>query len=241
MAGSLKPTYREVLRSDDPVIRRVHRLIRRTFPAHEIVEPNEWRDSLHEREAGLWSDTRWHLMVAEYKGEVVGVASGTYLGNVNIGVVGYLSVAPEARGSGVGSRLRSRLRTLFRRDARSIRGQTLDAVVGEVRRDNPWLRALIRSERVLALDFTYYQPRLRPGDEPVPLVLYYEGIERPRQRLGSARIRTILYSVWRRIYRVRRPLFHTAFRRMLRELERRTSIGEIKVRDLPPAARTSRP
>lgn len=241
MAGVLKPTYREVLRSDDPVIRRVHRLIRRTFPAHEIVEPNEWRDSLHEREAGLWSDTRWHLMVAEHRGEVVGVASGTYLGNVNIGVVGYLSVAPEARGSGVGSRMRARLRTLFRRDARSVHGRTLDAVVGEVRRDNPWLRALIRSERVLALDFTYYQPRLRPGDEPVPLVLYYEGIERPRHRLGCARIRTILYSVWQRIYRVRRPLFHAAFRRMLRELEGRTSIGEIKLRDLPPAVRAARP
>ncbi len=240
MSGSIKPSYREVVRSDDPVIRRVHQLIRQTFPADELVEANEWRDSLHEREAGLWSDSRWHLVVAEHKGEVIGVASGTYLGNLNVGVVGYLAVSPKARGFGVGPKLRARLRTLFRKDARAIRGEILEAVVGEVRRDNPWLRALIRSERVLALDFTYFQPRLRPGDRPVPLVLYYEGVGAPRQRLPASPIRTILYSVWRRIYRVRRPLFHAAFRRMLRDLEGRTSVGEVKLRDLPPPSRRHR-
>lgn len=238
MAHPPKPTYREVVRSDDPAIRRVHELIRRTFPADELVEPNEWRDSLREREAGLWSDSRWHLVIAEYKGAVIGVASGTYLGNVNVGVIGYLAVSPQARGFGVGPRIRARLRTRFRQDARAIRGQPLAAVVGEVRRDNPWLRALIRSESVLALDFRYYQPRLRPGDQPVPLVLYYEDIEGARQRLPASQIRRILYSVWRRIYRVRRPLFHTVFRRMLRDLQGRSTVGQVKVRDLPPPNRT---
>lgn len=234
------PTYREVVRSDDPAIGRVHQLIRRTFPADELVESNEWRDSLREREAGLWSDSRWHLVIAEHRGAVIGVASGTYLGNLNVGVIGYLAVAPGARGMGVGPALRARLRSLFRKDARTIRGKVLEAVVGEVRRDNPWLRALIRSERVLALDFRYFQPRLRPGERPVPLVLYYEGVARARQRLPAATIRMILYSVWRRIYRVRRPLFQPAFRRMLRDLEGRRSIGEVKLRDLPPPSRTPR-
>lgn len=240
MAGRTKPTYREVVRSDDPAIRRVHALIRRTFPADELVGANEWRDSLREREAGLWSDSRWHLLIAEDRGEVIGVASGTYLGNINVGLVGYLAVSPQARGLGVGPKLRARLRTRFRQDARAIRGLQLEAVVGEVRRDNPWLRALIRSEKVLALDFKYFQPRLRPGERPVALVLYYEGVARQRQRLATATIRKILYSVWRRIYRVRRPLFQPAFRRMLRDLEGRKSVGEVKLRNLPPPTRTPR-
>ncbi len=232
------PTYREVLNPTDRVLPRVHDLIRRNFPPNELVGRSEWRASLREREAGLWSDSRWHLVIAEHKGDVIGVASGTYLGNVNVGVVGYLAVSPGARGFGVGPKLRAKLRSLFREDAREITGETLDAVIGEVRRDNPWLRRLVRSDRVLALDFIYFQPRLRPSDRPVPLVLYFEGVAQVRQRLPSARIRMILYSLWRRIYRVPRPMAHGAFRRMIGDLEGRTAVGEIKLSDLPPPVKS---
>lgn len=229
-----KPAFREVIDSNDPVLAKVHDLIRRTFPPDELVGRSEWRDSLREREAGLWSDSRWHLVVAERAGSVIGVASGTYLGNVNTGVIGYLAVSPAARGFGVGPRLREALRRLFRRDARQIRGEPLRAVVGEVHRTNPWLRTLIRSDRVLALNFRYYQPSIRRGERPVALVLYYEFIRRPKQRLPTSLIRTLLYSVWRRIYRIPRPMSHRVFRDMLKELAPKKSLGEIRVRDLPP-------
>ncbi len=235
MSGTSLPTYREIMHSTDPAIRRVHALVRRTFHSNKLVGIHEWRDSLREQEAGLWADIRWHLHIAEHLGRVVGVASGMYLGNINIGVVGYLAVSASARGLGVGSRLRARLRASFHRDARKVSGKQLEAVIGEVRRDNPWLRSLVRNDRVLALDFTYLQPRLRPGDKPVSLVLYYEGIARPLRRLASARIRTILYTTWRRIYRIARPLAHPEFRRMLKDLEGRVSVGEIALGDLPPA------
>ena len=235
MTGTTLPTYREIVHSTDPAIRRVHNVVRRTFHSNKLVGIHEWRDSLREKEAGLWSDIRWHLVVAEMAGRVVGVASGMYLGNINIGVVGYLAVGARARGLGVGSKLRARLRASFHRDARRIAAKPLEAVIGEVRRDNPWLRSLVRNERVLALDFGYLQPKLRPGDKPVSLVLYYEGIARPIRRLASARLRTILYTTWRRIYRIARPLAHAEFRRMLQDLEGRASIGELRLRDLPPA------
>lgn len=235
MTGTTLPTYREIVHSTDPAIRRVHNLVRRTFHSNKLVGIHEWRDSLREKEAGLWSDIRWHLVIAELAGRVVGVASGMYLGNINIGVVGYLAVGARARGLGVGSKLRARLRASFHRDARRIAAKPLEAVIGEVRRDNPWLRSLVRNERVLALDFRYLQPKLRPGDKPVSLVLYYEGIARPIRRLASARLRTILYTTWRRIYRIARPLAHAEFRLMLQDLEGRASIGELRLRDLPPA------
>lgn len=235
MTGTTLPTYREIVHSTDPAIRRVHNLVRRTFHSNKLVGIHEWRDSLREKEAGLWSDIRWHLVVAEMAGRVVGVASGMYLGNINIGVVGYLAVGARARGLGVGSKLRARLRASFHRDARRIAAKPLEAVIGEVRRDNPWLRSLVRNERVLALDFGYLQPKLRPGDKPVSLVLYYEGIARPIRRLASAKLRTILYTTWRRIYRIARPLAHAEFRLMLQDLEGRASIGELRLRDLPPA------
>jgi hypothetical protein len=240
MVAKPRPTYREVVHSTDPVIPKVHALVRRTFHANKLVGIHEWRDSLREKEAGLWSDVEWHLIIAEHQGRVLGVASGMYLGNINMGVVGYLAVGSSVRGSGVGSRLRSKLRTSFHRDARKIARRPLEGVIGEVRRDNPWLRALVRNDQVLALDFTYFQPQLRLGDARVPLVLYYEGIGRPRQRLSTALIRTILYTTWRRIYRIPRPLAQPVFRRMLKNLEGRGSVGEIRLRDLPAPAHSSR-
>ena len=233
MLTSRRITIREVLRADDPASGKAHDLISRTFRKTELVGRGEWRRTLEEREAGFETDVRWHLVVAERAGTVIGVATGTYLADVNTGVIGYLAVARAARRLGVGPKLRTRLRSLFRRDARQVRREPLQAVVGEVRRGNPWLRTLVRRDGVLALDFGYFQPRLRPGSRSIRLVLYYESLDRVRHRLPSALIRNLLYTTWQRIYRIGRPLSNPAFRRMLAELDKRTSVGKLRLEDLP--------
>jgi GNAT superfamily N-acetyltransferase len=205
-----------------------HRLLQRAFRKDELVSVAEWRDSLVERSAGLWADLCWHLVVAERGGRVIGAATGTYLGNVNIGFVGYLAVARGGRGEGLGSRLRSRLIQLFRRDARRIRRRALEALVGEVRSDNPWLRHLVASPKVLALDFVYLQPRLRAGTHSVPLVLYYESMRGPVSHLSATQVRQLLYTAWRRAYRIPRPLASPTFRRMLESLEGLHRVGELR-------------
>lgn len=232
MAAKPRLRYRELSASNDPALRPAHRLLRQSFHASEIVGRSEWRASLAERRANLWSDIAWHIVVAERDGEVIGVATGTYLGNVNVGVVGYLAVSEAARGLGVGPELRVKLREAFRRDARRILGRDLLAIVGEVRRDNPWLRRLIRREKVLALDFAYLQPRLKPDQSPVPLVLYYESLGRARQRLAVEFVRKLLYTIWRRAYRIPRPLATHTFRQMLRDLDGRSYVGEITIESL---------
>lgn len=226
--GSQRTTIREVVSASDPAIAKAHRLLRQIFPKSELVRQGEWRETLQEHEAGLWTDIRWHLVVGERAGRIIGVATGTYLGNVNIGVIGYLAVSPDARHLGVGPRLRAKLAAFFQRDAQRLTGGPLQAVVGEVRRDNPWLRTLVRREGVLALDFPYLQPRLRRGERPVSLVMYYESYDRVRRRLPTEMIRRLLYTIWRRIYRVQRPMADTAFRQMLRALADRQSVGGIK-------------
>lgn len=228
MAERPSPTIREVLHSTDPAVAKGHGLVWRTFHKSESVGRGEWLNSLREREADLWTDLRWHLVVAELAGAVIGVATGTYLGNINTGVIGYLAVSRAARGSGVGPRLRARLRTLFRRDAAQLVGEPLRAIIGEIRPDNPWLQTLIRRDHVLPLDFGYLQPKLRPGERSVPLVMYYEALDRVVHRLPAALIRKLLYTLWRRIYRIAQPLSDAAFRKMLAELEGRRSIGALR-------------
>lgn len=226
-----RTTIREIVTASDPAIAKAHHVLRGIFPSSELVRRTEWRETLEEHEAGLWTDIQWHLVVAERKGRVIGVATGTYLGNVNTGVIGYLAVTPAARQLGIGPRLRAKLTSFFERDAKRLLGVPLQAIVGEVRRDNPWLRTLIRRPSVLALDFAYVQPQLRRGERPVPLVMYYESLDRVRRRLPAATIRRLLYTIWRRIYRIQRPMTDPAFRQMLRSLANRRWVGGITKAD----------
>lgn len=228
---------REIRRVTDTALRRAHRLLTRIFPRAEMLPLSAWVHVLKEREAGVWTDLNWHLFVAEHvvarRARLVGAATGTYLGNVNVGLIGYIAVGSAARSLGIGPRLRWALRLAFERDARNLRGRPLRALVGEVRPDNPWLRRLV-GHGAIALDLPYFQPSLRRRDEEVPLVLYYQPLHGRRTSLSAPEVRRLLYTIWRRGYRIAKPLAHPTFRRMLRALAGRTRVGQRPL-ERPPA------
>lgn len=225
--SKVRVVIREITSADDPLLDDAYHLLSGSFEEHELVSVLEWRDTLAEKDARVWSDISWHLLVASRGRRVLGVATGTYLGNMNVGAIGYLVVHPDARGLGLGPRLRSRLKRAFRRDAARINETELAGVVGEVRRDNPWLRRLVKRDDVIALDFAYYQPSLRSGESPVPFVFYYEGVGDVRKTLKAKELSQLLYTIWRRIYRVARPMTSATFRRMVGNLAGRRLVGEI--------------
>lgn len=223
----VRTTIREIVDPLDPALGDTYALLAANFTREERVLLSAWKGSLEERAGGLLADVAWHLLVAEQDGRVVGLSSGTYLGNVNVGVIGYLAISPLVRAGGLGTRLRRRLRTLFARDALRITKEPLDAIIGEVSLGNRWLRTLEGREGVLLLDFPYFQPGLYEGDDPSPYVLYYESLGRPRRRFPTSELRRLLFTIWRRIYRVARPLERPAFRAMMKALDNRRTIGPL--------------
>jgi len=220
---------REIHATQAPAFRAAHRLLTRVFPRAEMLPRRAWVQVLAERDAGVWTDLNWHLFAAERGARTVGAATGTYLGHVNVGLVGYVALAASVRSQGVGPRLRWALRLAFERDARRLRGSALRAVIGEVAPENPWLRRLV-AQGAIPLDVPYYQPSVRPGHPAVPLVLYYQPMVAPRSSLPAAEVRRLLYAIWRRAYRVDRPLTQPAFRKMLRSLAGRERIGSRSLR-----------
>ena len=60
---------------------------------------------------------------------------------------------------------------------------------------------------------------------PHPSCSTYESLTGVRDRMPVKELRRILYTIWRRIYRVGRPVDRRAFRAMLRALEGRRTIG----------------
>jgi hypothetical protein len=232
-ARSPRTRIREVIAPDDPALPRAYALLKGIFSRNERIPQREWRDSLEERTHRVWTDIAWHLFVAERGDEVIGFASGNYLGNVNLGIIGYLAIAPGIRARGLGTRLRQRLIRCFEADALRIARKPLAGLIGEVKESNPWLSRLARRPGVVLLDFPYLQPRLHLFDRASPFVLYYEAIHRPRRRMPTTELRRVLYTLWRRVYRVSRPLGRPEFRAMLQSLDGRTSIGARRLPNLP--------
>lgn len=225
---------REVVDVRDPGFRKAYHLLRQTFPPSELVRIEEFRRTLRERRAGVWADQHWHMVIAEREGRVQGVATGTYLGSLNIGLIGYLAVGRRLRSGGLGPDLRGRLLRAFDADAMKSHGHKMEALIGEVEPDNPWLRRLVRYHGAIPLDLPYFQPPVRPTEPEVALVLYYQPLRRVRKKLPVAFLRRLLYAIWRRAYRVHAPVDDARFRKMLRALDDRKWVG---ARELPPIRR----
>ena len=216
---------REITDPEDPTLKSAYALLSQSFPRQERVSINEWRATLVERAGRVWTDFSWHLVVAQNGNRVLGLATGTFLGSVNVGIIGYLAIAPGQRSGGLGTRLRARLRDRFQADARRLNGRALAGVLGEVSTDNPWLKRLARNPRVLVLDVPYWQPSLHSEDEPSPFALYYEAIGRNPRWVSASELRKILYAIWRHAYRVSRPLDRDVFQQIIAYLKNRRRIG----------------
>ncbi|MBL8981882.1 MAG: GNAT family N-acetyltransferase [Gemmatimonadetes bacterium] len=221
---------REINRQDDPDFDAAYALLAQTFSRAELVTKRDWKATLAEKASAVWTDLSWHLLVVRRGTRVVGLVTGTYFGHLNAGMVGYLATDPAERGAGIGSRLRQRLRMAFEKDAHQLRGESLGAILGEVSAENPWLRTLARREGVIVLDTPYFQPSLRADDDPSPFFLYWQQLRPPfRNALSVAEVRRIFYAIWRRGYRVDRPLERATFRRMLRALSKRRKISSARL------------
>jgi ribosomal protein S18 acetylase RimI-like enzyme len=204
------------------------RLVEETFPVADRQPTAQIAMEIAERRLGLLTSYDFHLFAAvDADDEVLGVAAGVYLGGVNAGFVTYLAVRPEARQHQLGRRLRIRLIDAFRADARKLEWEELNWVVGEVRRQNPWLQRLVRERAAIPFDLRYYHPGLDASDPDEEWVLYRQPVGDAREELPAVEVRQLLYAIWRRAYRVRWPLERPGFRSMLQELEGRESVGPI--------------
>lgn len=210
-----------------PEVQQALALIGATFARSERQPLHEIALELQEKRLQLLVDYDFHLFAGlDEAGEVQGVAAGLYLGGVNAGFVTYLAVRPECRVGGLGHRLRTRLVEAFRGDAERTGWPELNWVVGEVRRDSPWLDRLVRDQGAICLDLAYYHPGTGPGRGDAEWILYRQPVGDHRRALPAGEVRRLLYSIWRRAYRVRYPLERDGFTAMLEQLEGREEVEE---------------
>jgi ribosomal protein S18 acetylase RimI-like enzyme len=216
----------EILDEREPLARKALALIAEVFPPNQRQPLEQIAMEVAEKRLGLLNLYDFHLLAAvSAAGEPLGVVAGVYLGGVNAGFVTYLAVRPEARSRQLGRRLRVRLVEAFRSDARQMEWDDLAWVVGEVRRESPWLARLVRDRAVVPFDLTYYHPGIEPGEVDEDWVLYRQPVGDAREKLPVGEVRQLVYAIWRRAYRVRWPLQQPGFQAMLAELDGRSIVG----------------
>lgn len=216
----------EIQDERDAIATAAFELLTESFPPQDRQPMDEVAMEVAEKRLGLLTSYDFHMFAAaSAPGEVLAIAAGVYLGGVNAGFVTYLAVKPAHRARQLGRRLRVRLVETFRDDARANGWDDLWWVLGEVRRDNPWIDRLVRDRGAIPFDLDYYHPGLMPGQSDESWLLYRQPVGDSRREIPSEEVGRILYAVWRRAYRVRWPLAREGFRRMLRELEGRESVG----------------
>jgi len=202
-----------------PTLALIHEAIGDVQPVEDLLA------ELEERRRGLPSGGRYHLLAfTDPDGAPVAAASGVYLESSNAGFVTYLAVRSDQRRRRLGRKLRDYLIAAFRADARRIRGEALAWTVGEVRRDSPWLRTLVRSGRAVPFALSYFHPWM-PLRAEGRYVLYREPDGDPRRELPAEEVLKLVYGIWRRAYRVRFPTQSEVFCRMLEELGERETVG----------------
>jgi GNAT superfamily N-acetyltransferase len=200
-------------------------LIAGTFTGRERQPVEELRSEVAEKRLALLAPSDFHMIAAvDDEGGVAGVATGVYLSLINAGFVSYLAVAEPYRGQQLARRVRMRLVQALREDGLRYAAEELAFVLGEVRPDNPWLRALVRRGGAVPFDLDYYHPGMRLGED-APYVLYRQPLRDVRLTLPSDEVLRILFQIWRRGYRVRYPLLRDTFLVMLESVRARPGVG----------------
>lgn len=201
-------------------------LLRETFPRPERHSIADMEKEIQEKRLELLTLYDFHMLGARGSGgEVAAMGTGVYLAGVNAGLVMYLAVRPGWQGKRLGRRIRAELVSRFRENAVTAGWNELSCVLGEVRRDNPWIERLVSKGGVIPFDLDYYHPGMVPGETEESYVLYREPVADQRLEIPATELLQTLYAIFRRGYRVSYPMDKAGFRAMLDEIAGKESVG----------------
>ena len=207
----------------DPLARETLELIAESIG--DVQPVDDLLSEIEECRRGMATGGDYHLLaMVDGDGRPVAAAAGIWLEAVNAGFITYLAVRSDARGMFLGRRLRAHLVEAIRQEAQDKRGADPAWVVGEVKRQSPWLRTLVDAGEAIPFAFPYFHPWMSRRAEG-RYVLYREPMADARPTLSADEVVRLVYAIWRRAYRIRFPLQSDTFCYMVQYLEEHGTIG----------------
>lgn len=207
----------------EPLARETLELISESIG--DVQPVDDLLSELEECRRGMATGGDYHLLaMVDGDGRPIAAAAGIWLEAVNAGFITYLAVRSDARGMFLGRRLRAHLVEAIRQEAQRKRGSDPEWVVGEVKRESPWLRTLVDAGEAIPFAFPYFHPWMSRRAEG-RYVLYREPMADARATLTADEVVRLVYAIWRRAYRIRFPLQSDTFCYMVQYLEEHGEIG----------------
>jgi GNAT superfamily N-acetyltransferase len=247
--GKDSPTMHEVRstrRSDIALLERFyHECFIPEFPNPDERESLEnIKDYLKRKETGWYGKNNYHVVVMLEGDTPIGGSISDYLVEPNAGVIEYLIVLPDHRGTGRGGRLLEFTERLLHEDSESSRGRRLDWILSEMddpyltseptNRFDPFVRPRIWHKwDYRLLDFPYVQPALSPDQQPVANLLL--SAKTCSSRFGdsvpAADVRTLIREYLHWAMRIDVPDDNEEFDLMCKFLDHQGSIGLVSLSD----------
>ncbi|MFD9733894.1 GNAT family N-acetyltransferase [Umezawaea sp. NPDC059074] len=159
-----------------------------THYVREFPDPDEREslatmiDYLRLKEKGWYGRNNYHIILATTDGTTIGLSVVDYFAEPNAGVIEFLMVVPDARGSGAGRALLAETERVLDQDAAAASGKRLDHLFAEINDPfiptevpdtlDPAVRAVIWDRwGFRGLDLPYLQPALSETQDGVTNLL----------------------------------------------------------------------
>ncbi|MDT7769316.1 MAG: hypothetical protein QOI30_2326 [Mycobacterium sp.] len=199
---------------------------------------------LERKETGWYGKNNYHVVVMVDGDTPIGGSISDYLVEPNAGVIEYLVVAPDHRGTGRGGQLIEHTERLLHEDAERSRGRRLDWIVSEMddpyvtpgpsNRFDPFVRPRIWHKwGYRLLDFRYVQPALSSTKKPVENLLLAAKTcsDRFTDSVPARDVRALIHEYLHWAMRIDVPDDNQEFDEMCQFLERRGSIRLVRLSD----------
>jgi GNAT superfamily N-acetyltransferase len=207
----------EITSVGHPLLFKAIDLIRANIDQDQVAEPADFVRALNDKHS--WFPDNYHLVIVKQQDTVVSAAAGHYIGIVNVGFINYVATDKNYRKQGLGSMVRQALINLFIEDAKKNKFDCLEGYLGEVARGKPWLQKLIKDFGVIPLDVEYLHPPLKPGSQPVPLVLYFRPHPGKQINIDKKYIEKLIHAIYECIYDIEKPYENPHFKKILESLK----------------------
>jgi GNAT superfamily N-acetyltransferase len=202
------------------------------------------KEYLRRKETGWYGKNNFHVVVMLDGETPIGGSISDYLVEPNAGVIEYLVISPDHRGTGLGGQLIEHAERLLHDDAQRSRGRRLDWILSEMddpyvtpaptNRFDPFVRPRIWHKwGYKLLDFPYVQPALSADKQPVTNLLLSAKPCSSRfvDSVRAADLRTLIREYLRWTMRIDVPDDNKEFDAMCRFLERKGSIRLVSLSD----------
>jgi GNAT superfamily N-acetyltransferase len=247
--GKDMPTLHELRftrKSDMDLLQRFyHECFIPEFPNSDERETLEQiKEYLHRKETGWYGKNNYHVVVMLDGDIPIGGSISDYLVEPNAGVIEYLIVSPDHRGTGLGGQLIEHAERLLHEDSQRSRGRRLDWILSEMddpyvtpgptNRFDPFVRPRIWHKwGYKLLNFPYVQPALSASTKPVSNLLLSAKPCSGRfiDSVPAADLRTLIREYLRWAMRIDLPDGNKEFDEMSQFLERRGSIRLVSLSD----------